>query len=339
MQNSFTQEIVSDITNAMTRHLDNVYTDVEETFELLENLPIVMKYKNKINSLEKELTELKHENLLLKLENNTTKKVEEKNINLEVTERNSSKLPITKEDVEKSIEEVSFNDWNSGLSTYNGLSMNEEEKSNELLDLYKSLQEKINSDTDEDGLNPMERQLNLFTGSAERDKKIIIGFDDEDLKIRTKKVQEKLIAEAIAEHEGVEEEDDEEDEEDEDEGVEEEDEEEDEGVEEEDVEDEDEEEDVEDEDVEDEDVEEDEDKTNFAETVLLSQKAGEYATIDTASEEEEEEDEEFEVEEIKFDGSIYYTNDTKNGVIFEYLEDSEIGDEIGYLKNGKLFIS
>ena len=56
-------------------------------------------------------------------------------------------------------------------------------------------------------------------------------------------------------------------------------------------------------------------------------------------EEDEEEEDEFEVEEIKFDDSIYYTNDSKNGVIFEYLEDAEIGDEIGYLKNGKLFIS
>lgn len=33
--------------------------------------------------------------------------------------------------------------------------------------------------------------------------------------------------------------------------------------------------------------EEDEDKSNFAKTVLLAQKAGEYATIDTASEEED----------------------------------------------------
>ena len=56
-------------------------------------------------------------------------------------------------------------------------------------------------------------------------------------------------------------------------------------------------------------------------------------------EEDVEEDEEFEVEEIKFDNSIYYTNDSNNGVIFEYLEDAEIGEEIGYLKNGKLFIS
>ena len=69
------------------------------------------------------------------------------------------------------------------------------------------------------------------------------------------------------------------------------------------------------------------------ETVLKSQEAGEYATIDTESEEEEE------VEEISIDGKLYYTTNSDNGIIFEYLENEEIGNEIGYLKNGKLFIS
>ena len=121
MQNTFAQEIVSDITNSVVEHLDNIYTDVENTFELLENLPVVMKYKNKIVKLEAELQQLKHENLLLKVENNTTKKVEEKNINLEVTEKNTSKLPITKDEVEKSIEEIGnmTNFWNNDQRVFN----------------------------------------------------------------------------------------------------------------------------------------------------------------------------------------------------------------------------
>jgi hypothetical protein len=73
-----------------------------------------------------------------------------------------------------------------------------------------------------------------------------------------------------------------------------------------------------------------------AKTVLLAQEAGEYATIDTAS---EEEDEEVEVEEFKFENKIYYTDDAQNGNLFECLEDGEIGDIVGNLENGSVFFS
>ena len=62
--------------------------------------------------------------------------------------------------------------------------------------------------------------------------------------------------------------------------------------------------------------------------------------IESDEEEEIESDEEdFVVEEILLNNKKYYTNDSTNGIIFEYLEDEEIGKEIGYLENGKLFIS
>jgi len=54
-------------------------------------------------------------------------------------------------------------------------------------------------------------------------------------------------------------------------------------------------------------------------------------------EEEEDDDEEVEVEELVIDGKTYYTDDSKNGSLFEYLEDGEIGDIVGHLENGSVF--
>ena len=62
----------------------------------------------------------------------------------------------------------------------------------------------------------------------------------------------------------------------------------------------------------------------------------EQAGIDN---EEEEEEEEEEVEEIEIDGEMYYTTDKKNGIIYEYLQDEEVGDEVGHLEDGILFLS
>jgi hypothetical protein len=56
-------------------------------------------------------------------------------------------------------------------------------------------------------------------------------------------------------------------------------------------------------------------------------------------EEDEESDEEEEVEEIKIKGVKYYATDSKNGILYEFMEDGDIGDEIGHLKNGAVFFS
>ena len=52
---------------------------------------------------------------------------------------------------------------------------------------------------------------------------------------------------------------------------------------------------------------------------------------------QDEEDEEVEVAELVIDGKTYYTDDSKNGSLFEYLEDGEIGDIVGHLENGSGF--
>ena len=57
------------------------------------------------------------------------------------------------------------------------------------------------------------------------------------------------------------------------------------------------------------------------------------------SEYEEEEEEELEVDEITINGKEYFTTDEKNGILYEMDEDGDIGDEVGYLKNGKPFFS
>jgi len=60
---------------------------------------------------------------------------------------------------------------------------------------------------------------------------------------------------------------------------------------------------------------------------------------DAEEEEDEEEGEEEEVEEIVIDGAMYYTTNKKNGIIYEYLSDEEVGDEVGHLEEGILFLS
>jgi len=54
---------------------------------------------------------------------------------------------------------------------------------------------------------------------------------------------------------------------------------------------------------------------------------------------EEENEEEAEVMEMEIDGKKYYVENEIDGPVFEYLKDEEVGDEIGTLKGGKLFLN
>ena len=53
----------------------------------------------------------------------------------------------------------------------------------------------------------------------------------------------------------------------------------------------------------------------------------------------EEEEGDVEVEEVEIDDKMYYTDNKENGVLYEYLPDGEIGDEVGHLENGHVFFS
>ena len=56
--------------------------------------------------------------------------------------------------------------------------------------------------------------------------------------------------------------------------------------------------------------------------------------------EEEDDDEEYDEEliEIEVDGVTYYTSETKDGKIYELLENDEIGDDVGQYVNGEPII-
>ena len=41
---------------------------------------------------------------------------------------------------------------------------------------------------------------------------------------------------------------------------------------------------------------------------------------------------------IELEGTNYYTNDDNNGFIYKVLDDEDIGDKIGYFKDGDAII-
>jgi hypothetical protein len=54
-------------------------------------------------------------------------------------------------------------------------------------------------------------------------------------------------------------------------------------------------------------------------------------------EEEDEEDEEEELIEIEIDDITYCTNNEDNGIIYELDKDGNVGNKIGYLKDGEAY--
>jgi hypothetical protein len=54
-------------------------------------------------------------------------------------------------------------------------------------------------------------------------------------------------------------------------------------------------------------------------------------------EEKEEAGEDEEVFEIEIDDKIYYTNNDTNGIIYEALLNEEVGNKVGYIKDGEPF--
>ena len=64
----------------------------------------------------------------------------------------------------------------------------------------------------------------------------------------------------------------------------------------------------------------------------------EEADEEEAEEEEAEEEDEEEVIEITIDGKTFYGNEKQVGNIYEYLEDGEVGDEIGQYVNGEAIL-
>jgi len=349
------------IIKSVNQHIDHVCKDYKETTILLESLPIVLGLKKRIIELEKEVLLLRRQSLI----DNTEKLVEEKiekilkkNINLEVIEKKTSGSVVSEEEIEKEVDKKdpqSHSHFSSSLWDFNE---NNDDGEAYVYDSDEQKSENEDDEDDEDDENsPILAQLkalgfnansiNQSNNDEEITSKILtsviegkeniqsiddqIGseYDEEDNELVG---SEKWAIEAIKENHKADQERDDEEEED-DEEVEECEEDADEEEVDEDEEDADEEEVEEDEEDADEEEVEEDDEEDVEEEV-------EVEVEDANDEEEEEEEEEIdEVEEIEIDGEMYYTTDKKNGIIYEYLQDEEVGDEVGHLEEGILFLS
>ena len=70
---------------------------------------------------------------------------------------------------------------------------------------------------------------------------------------------------------------------------------------------------------------------------METEKSESDASEADASEAGEEEAEEEEFIEIDIDDVTYCTNNEENGFIYELTEDGDVGDKVGYLKDGEPF--
>jgi hypothetical protein len=71
------------------------------------------------------------------------------------------------------------------------------------------------------------------------------------------------------------------------------------------------------------------------EEVVEASEEEEEEVVEASEEEEEEEEEEGdEVYEVTINDTLYYTNNEKDGDIFECLSDDDVGDVVGSYKDG-----
>ena len=88
--------------------------------------------------------------------------------------------------------------------------------------------------------------------------------------------------------------------------------------------------------VEEKEAEEEEEEEEEAEEEEEEEEEEEAEEEEAAEEKEEDEEEVFEIE---IDDKTYYTNNEENGIIYEALPNDEVGEKIGYLKDGEPFFT
>ena len=296
------------IIKTVNNHINDVCKDYEETTVLLESLPIVVGLKKRIIELEKEVLVLKRQLLINSAEKIVEDKIEKiltKNINLEVIEKKISHTIVSEEDIEKEV------DKKDPASLYSGglWDFNDDEDNGEAY-VYES--EEQNTDQEYDN----EEDENDIDGPILAQLKAL-GLNTDSIK----EIEDKSNVHQEITSNGTIDEDEEEDrcqllatdiinlnrEKIIDTG----------NI-----------------------SEEDDEELVGAEKWAVEMIKREQGIHDNEEEEdEEEEDEEEEVEEIEIDGEMYYTTDKMNGIIYEYLKDEEVGDEVGHLEDGILFLS
>ena len=326
-------DIATHIKNQFEGILARVSKDqltLQENVNMILNLPIVKGLLEEKKELLAIIEKLEKENKNLKMQQQAFSEpaIENtKNISLEVREIDSDTSSVTKEEI---VEHIKAKELEALKKQVDNISSGYQ--------YWKQQTSNIESN-----LAQTQSQLSSFNVLGDSDDEPIYSTQDED--------------DDEDEDEENKDEDEDEDEEEDDEDEEEENEDEDDG--------------------EDEDDEENEDykSSNIIKTVVMAQNAGKYATIDSDSEEDEEspqkkqftqfagsekvkiinkteeeeeeeeeeegeeEEEEFDVEEIELEGVKYYTTDPDNGIVYECMDDGEIGEEMGRLEEGNLFLS
>jgi len=357
--------ILDDINNVLNNHLGNFFVEKNAFEKMLLNMPYVQNIVKENDELKKENKNLKRQHFENNIENAVDSKLE-----LEICEIPKNYIDITQDLDEKvTANNVKRNatEVNASLSLWgiNYASTSEEDSEDD-------------EELDNTYANPMTQQVNLFSNTRKKilinedgDKKESFGNLLNNLAIDVKKVNSydnllndlndtkkikinnefsvfneeddeeitNICNNAKQEEEDEEDVEDEEDEEDEEDDEEDEEEQQDEELEEEEEEEEEEDVELEEEEEQDEELEEEDEELEEEEEVEEEEDDEEEEEEEDEELDEEEDDEEYDVEEIELSGIKYYTTDLNNGIIFEFLENEDIGEELGKLQNGVLFLS
>ena len=329
--------IINEINDVLKKHLITIIeknkNDKEDFENLIKNLPFIKKIieenetlkneveahkkqiiflNNNLKSLSKEYTQVFFSKNKLKVSvslDNISKNNEPQTLgkkNLKKNENGSENIELIVDDTKSEINQINEKDIIKEVEE------NLEKKRNNLLLKSTAMEMYLNNyELEDDDLS-----INKFN---------ILNYDSDKEKEEEKEEEVKNIAVAktvllaqdageyatidTASEEEQEEEEEQEDEEDEEEQEEQEDEE------------------------EEEDEEEADDATESKSEEEMEEEEADDAT-ESKSEEEMEEDEEEEVVEIDFEGVKYYGSEECIGKIYEYMEDGEIGEEVGHYVNG-----
>ena len=365
--------MVKEVTCVLRNHLVNLVKnnqDMSETMDILHGLPVIKNLQSENTDLKKKIVELNSEIAVLKndLISSQKKEVLEVVTSLQLEVSEIKKITLNKPFIVGSVESEednillqipSQNDnlgytFDNHSTTEDGFSTSEYNKNIEhIIVKKKDMGETNKSDvisTFEDKQDKLVKNIDEISLATNNEDSLDKDVDEDDsgkdlLKLKEKMIQERMKLDEDADDDGLvsekdeeveegddaEEVDEEEDDEEDDEEVDEE--EDDEEVdEEEDNEEEDNEEEVEEEVEEGEEVEEEEDDEE-------EDAEDNEEVVESDDDIETEDDDSEEVEEWEFKGKKYYITGSENGCIFEYLENEEIGEEIGHIKNSKVFFS
>ena len=325
--------LLEEIKNVISNRFSDFFQEKDDMEKILLNLPIYKRLINENQNLIEKIKDLELELIEKRTENNVKKKIE-----LKISEKPLDKNNIIKkESLKKNADEIflKLNVYNSDDSDMLSSDEDDDVKPIQITNNYSSMVQNLTVDVKNIEKEKIKNEKELLLELTNNKKKTLKSsnswLSNVGEEMRRRKNEEdpqiKQLKFLTNNEESVNDEQDEYidindmEEEDLDDG---------EAEDEEEVEEEDEEEEVEEEDDEEE-VEEEDDEEEVEE---------EDDEEEVEVEEDDEEEEELEVDEfVDADGIKYWVTDSKNGDVYEFLKDGDIGDEIGKLQNGVLFLS